>query len=623
MCPYLRPQLSPLAYSLLIALYSFQYLAAFVSLVLASNAKPAAESYASGYSYGYNSGALPFQATPAGQFHAQDEAGQYNYGYNGPTSSKQETRTADGVVRGTYSYLDANGQLQTVNYISDILGFRTEATNLPEHKVEVENSIGYTAANVRAIPAQVAVHTAKPVQVQPPTVMAPTVAYSYLPYANNFGYYYNPNYYQLTPASPITSEVEKAALAKPVAYEGAIQQPIPTEKVVPTEYVTQAQVQIQPVYHQQIAYQAPVQTVAYQTPVQEVKYQAPVQEVQYQAAVQTPVAVAPAVTYNTAPVAPVVQETPVATAPVVTYNTAPVAPVAPVVQQTPVPVAPSVPVASPIQTQYHAQDEYGQYKFGFADPNSARTEIKTADGTVRGHYNYVDDQGNIQTVHYIADKLGFRTVSSNLPVQTYDLPVSVVDTPEVLAAREEHERIFAETKARDEELRNLQLLAVEQKVVAVDPLPEPVVQAPINEAPIVVAKASAAVLPDAEPELDVRAGAVPVVAAESAPIVRANPIPVSNVQQHAVPVAVPVANKQQYHAQDEAGQYHYGYANADSSKAEVRTSDGVVRGAYNYIDANGESRHFVKIKTHLFIFIHNFFSRRIAKCSVHLWCIGI
>ena len=45
-------------------------------------------------------------------------------------SSKQETRN-NGVVTGEYSYVDANGVLQTVKYISDENGFRVQATNLP------------------------------------------------------------------------------------------------------------------------------------------------------------------------------------------------------------------------------------------------------------------------------------------------------------------------------------------------------------------------------------------------------------------------------------------------------------------------------------------------------------
>ena len=40
-----------------------------------------------------------------------------------------------GIVRGTYSYVDANGILQTVNYISDAEGFKVAATNLPRAPV--------------------------------------------------------------------------------------------------------------------------------------------------------------------------------------------------------------------------------------------------------------------------------------------------------------------------------------------------------------------------------------------------------------------------------------------------------------------------------------------------------
>ena len=40
-----------------------------------------------------------------------------------------------GIVRGTYSYVDANGILQTVNYVSDAEGFKVAATNLPQAPV--------------------------------------------------------------------------------------------------------------------------------------------------------------------------------------------------------------------------------------------------------------------------------------------------------------------------------------------------------------------------------------------------------------------------------------------------------------------------------------------------------
>jgi len=66
------------------------------------------------------------------QYQAQDELGQYSYGYSGGPSAKSEVRTADGVTRGGYSYVDANGIVQQVQYISDpVNGFRVAATNLP------------------------------------------------------------------------------------------------------------------------------------------------------------------------------------------------------------------------------------------------------------------------------------------------------------------------------------------------------------------------------------------------------------------------------------------------------------------------------------------------------------
>lgn len=67
------------------------------------------------------------------QYHSQDSLGQYAYGYNGGLSAKIESKSLDGVTRGSYSYLDADGRLQTVEYTADsINGFRAAATNLPK-----------------------------------------------------------------------------------------------------------------------------------------------------------------------------------------------------------------------------------------------------------------------------------------------------------------------------------------------------------------------------------------------------------------------------------------------------------------------------------------------------------
>ncbi|XP_037778368.1 cuticle protein 19.8-like isoform X3 [Penaeus monodon] len=121
-------------------------------------------------------------------------------------------------------------------------------------------------------------------------------------------------------------------------------------------------------------------------------------------------------------------------------------------------VAPFAPVA-PIQSQYHAQDELGQYSFGYAGGPSSRAESRDAFGVVRGSYNYVDSEGKIQTQHYVADALGFRVSGTNLPVAP-DAPVTaplaalpgplpepVQDTPEVAAAKAAHQQAYDEAAA--------------------------------------------------------------------------------------------------------------------------------------------------------------------------------
>merc|ERR1719495_2389260 len=120
-------------------------------------------------------------------------------------------------------------------------------------------------------------------------------------------------------------------------------------------------------------------------------------------------------------------------------------------------VAPFAPVA-PIQSQYHAQDEIGQYSFGYAGGPSSRAETRDAFGIVRGSYNYIDSEGELQTQNYVADARGFRVSGTNLPVAPDapeaatlalpgPLPEPVQDTPEVAAAKVAHQQAFDEAAA--------------------------------------------------------------------------------------------------------------------------------------------------------------------------------
>ncbi|XP_020813887.1 uncharacterized protein LOC110188497 [Drosophila serrata] len=95
--------------------------------------------YATTYPFVYSAeGSAVFTPTQR-QYITQDQLGQYSYGYAEPLSSKQETRTLDGITRGSYSYRDPAGKLQTVDYVADNEGFHVAATNLPKAIVPLDS----------------------------------------------------------------------------------------------------------------------------------------------------------------------------------------------------------------------------------------------------------------------------------------------------------------------------------------------------------------------------------------------------------------------------------------------------------------------------------------------------
>jgi len=130
---------------------------------------------------------------------------------------------------------------------------------------------------------------------------------------------------------------------------------------------------------------------------------------------------------------------------------APLPVAAPLAFAAPAPV-PALPVVGATSVQHHAQDEFGAFNYGYQDINSAKQEIHTPDGITRGSYSYVDANGLLQHVEYIADPInGFRVAGTNIPVGPGPVvaagPAPVVDTPEVTAARAEFQRAFAEAEA--------------------------------------------------------------------------------------------------------------------------------------------------------------------------------
>ena len=85
---------------------------------------------------------------------------------------------------------------------------------------------------------------------------------------------------------------------------------------------------------------------------------------------------------------------------------------------------PAAPIAGPtlqagpgVSTQYHAQDEFGNYEYGYSNPNSEKQERRDAYGNVIGRYAYNDNTGYPKHLAYVADNFGFRVTASNiLPV---------------------------------------------------------------------------------------------------------------------------------------------------------------------------------------------------------------
>merc|ERR1739844_400906 len=116
----------------------------------------------------------------------------------------------------------------------------------------------------------------------------------------------------------------------------------------------------------------------------------------------------------------------------------------------PVTAAATAPAAAPytVGSQFHAQDEFGNLNYGYTNINSAKQEVGNTYGGVQGAYSYVDANGELQRVEYVADDLGFRVADSRLPLApVYDgvapvfnpeLPVAPEDTPEVAAAKAAH-----------------------------------------------------------------------------------------------------------------------------------------------------------------------------------------
>merc|ERR1712131_464701 len=207
-------------------------------------------------------------------------------------------------------------------------------------------------------------------------------------------------------------------------------------------------------------------------------------------------------------------------------------------------------------TQFHAQDEFGQFSFGHAGGTLARTEARNAYGVTTGSYQYVDANGLLQTVNYVADPVnGFRVAGTNLPVGPA-VPAAVEDTPEVAAAKAEFQAAFDEAAAASAERRKRE---AEEVAVAAAPaiaaLPYPYA-AGLNLAYAGLPVAAPAVLPAAAAvahaplvksvvetpaTVETEVAATPVISYAAAPAIAAPALTYAAAPAIAAPVATPLA----------------------------------------------------------------------------------
>merc|ERR1719228_389490 len=63
-------------------------------------------------------------------------------------------------------------------------------------------------------------------------------------------------------------------------------------------------------------------------------------------------------------------------------------------------------------SQYHLQDEFGNFEYAYANQDSKKME-KGNDMSVRGRYAYIMSNGKQRRVEYIADNSGFHVLQDN------------------------------------------------------------------------------------------------------------------------------------------------------------------------------------------------------------------
>merc|ERR1712153_249205 len=87
----------------------------------------------------------------------------------------------------------------------------------------------------------------------------------------------------------------------------------------------------------------------------------------------------------------------------------------PYAPQTAYSYAPYAQAPAPLSSQFAAGDEFGNTQYGYSNWASSKHEVGNGFGQKTGSYQYVDPNGELQPVTYVADEFGFRTEDSRLP----------------------------------------------------------------------------------------------------------------------------------------------------------------------------------------------------------------
>jgi len=127
------------------------------------------------------------------------------------------------------------------------------------------------------------------------------------------------------------------------------------------------------------------------------------------------------------------------------------------------------PAPYTVGSQFHAQDEFGNLNYGYSNVNSMKEEAGNTYGGVQGAYSYVDPNGELQRVEYVADALGFRVSDSRLPVAPVYDGVAPTFNPEPLVAPEDTEEVKAAKAAHMAALEAAALAAGERKKREAEP----------------------------------------------------------------------------------------------------------------------------------------------------------